>query len=44
MSGISRSFFIALAAAAAWGQTAPVFEGATVKPTPPDQANVGVHI
>jgi uncharacterized protein (TIGR03435 family) len=44
MSGISKSFFIALAAFAAWGQTTPVFEGASIKPTPPDQANVGVHI
>jgi uncharacterized protein (TIGR03435 family) len=44
MSGIARSFFIALSAVAAWGQTAPVFEGASIKPTPPDQANVGVHI
>lgn len=44
MSGTSRSFFIAIAAVAAWGQTAPVFESISVKPTPPDQANVGVHI
>ncbi|MGD1069773.1 MAG: TIGR03435 family protein [Bryobacteraceae bacterium] len=46
MSATLKTVFIALASVAAWGQTGPAFEVASIKPSEqaPEQVNVGVHI
>ena len=46
MPSIPRTVFLALVAVAAWGQTAPVFQAVSIKPSieAAGLANVGVHI
>jgi uncharacterized protein (TIGR03435 family) len=46
MPAIPRSVFLALVSVAAWGQTGPVFQAVSIKPSIQAEgpANVGVHI